>query len=244
MVISMLFAPFSALVQFLVMLSAKPNVFLVTAFPCHCFLCGATGVDAAVPPSPAPPRTAAHPPPIPGGYPTGNVAALYAAAACRASTALCAAAVVAAIAAVSAGTLPPPPPPPPPRPIGGPRGRPPPPPPPLSTTQAAGTWARRAHADRWWSNPRPGSCGPTREKFIPRARFCTTAIYEWNAQQLPNAVVFNYGGFGADWVLQADRASPQSAAACPSSVLQLSSHACDLDRGTGDAARRPLCRGC
>jgi len=88
------------------MLSAKPSALLVSAFSCHGFPCGATGVDAAVPPSPAPPRTAAHPPPIPGGYPSATVAALNAAAACRASTTSCAAAVVAAIAAVRAGTLP------------------------------------------------------------------------------------------------------------------------------------------
>ena len=109
MYVSLPFAPFSALVWFLVMLYAKPSVFLVTFFLCHSFPCGATGVDAAVPPSPAVLKTAAYPPPIPGGYPTGNVAALNAAAACRASTAPCAAAVVAAIAAVRAGTLPPPP---------------------------------------------------------------------------------------------------------------------------------------
>jgi len=109
MYVSLPFAPFSALVWFLVMLYAKPSVFLVTFFLCHSFPCGATGVDAAVPPSPAVLKTAAYPPPIPGGYPTGNVAALNAAAACRASTAPCAAAVVAAIAAVRAGPLPPPP---------------------------------------------------------------------------------------------------------------------------------------
>ena len=82
----------------------------MSAFPGHGFPCGATGVGAAVPPSLAPPRTAAHPPPIPGGYPGATLASLNAAADCRVSTSPCAAAVVAAIAAASAGTLPTPPP--------------------------------------------------------------------------------------------------------------------------------------